>query len=130
MLVTIAAAALFIRFGPPALVHTFESWSHRPRGQRFYDFPSLSWPDFTWMMLAISLTTYACSILNNYALFKIDLFYVATLNSMSPIWALLLAVSFRHERPSWHAWAGSVLAVLGVVILVHFGNGEAGTRLS
>lgn len=93
----------------------------------FYQFPKLARADIGWLILAISLTTYLSSMLRNFALFQIDLFYVSTLGATSPIWALLIA-TVRRERTSPRAWVGSCGAVMGVMILVWSEGGVHAAR--
>ena len=88
-----------------------------PQRLRFYQFPVLNRRAIGLIVLAISLTTFLASLLNNFALFKIDLFFVAIFGSLSPIWALVIGLC-RGERATRRSWLGSVLAVAGVVALI------------
>lgn len=127
LLLVVLSASAFVRLAPRAAVHVFEvamGIQGVPLEQRFYHFPKLGLVNLGWMCLAILFTTYLCSILGTYALFRIDLFYVATLGATAPIWALLISTLMRRERASWQKWVGSVIAVLGVVFLVYFSDRE------
>ena len=70
-----------------------------------------------WIVLAILLTTYLASLFSNYALFEIDLLFVSTLGSLSPIWSLIIG-RCRGERATLHEWLGAFLSVVGVVVLI------------
>ena len=79
-----------------------------------------------WLVFAVFLTTFLASLLSNIALFKIDLFFVSTLGSLSPIWALLIGscpccrglVGGGREQATWRDWLGAILAIVGVVVLI------------
>ena len=70
-----------------------------------------------WLVFAVFLTTFSASLLSNFALFKIDLFFVSIFGSLSPIWALVIG-RCRGERATCPEWIGAFFAVLGVVILI------------
>ena len=92
---------------------------------QFYQWPVLDRRAIGWLVFAVFLTTFLASLLSNIALFKIDLFFVSTLGSLSPIWALLIG-SCRccrglvggREQATWRDWLGAVLAIVGVVVLI------------
>ena len=92
---------------------------------QFYEWPVLDRRAIGWLVFAVFLTTFLASLLSNIALFKIDLFFVSTLGSLSPIWALLIG-SCRccrglvggREQATWRDWLGAILAIVGVVVLI------------
>ena len=92
---------------------------------QFYQWPVLDRRAIVWLVFAVFLTTFLASLLSNIALFKIDLFFVSTLGSLSPIWALLIG-SCRccrglvggREQATWRDWLGAILAIVGVVVLI------------
>ena len=84
---------------------------------QFYQWPVLDRRAIGWLVFAVFLTTFLASLLSNIALFKIDLFFVSTLGSLSPIWALVIG-RCRGERATCPEWIGAFFAVLGVAILV------------
>jgi len=113
MLLSVGAASLFAHLRPDAIARS----SGTSQRLRFYQFPVLDRRAVGLLVLAISLTTYLASMLNNFALFQIDLFFVSTLGSLSPIWALVVG-RFRGERATLRSWLGSFLAVAGVALLI------------
>ena len=115
MLLSVGAASLFAHLRPNVIARAVVERS--PQRLRFYQFPVLDRRATGLLVLAISLTTYLASMLNNFALFQIDLFFVSTLGSLSPIWALVIGL-FRGERATLRSWLGSILAVAGVAVLI------------
>lgn len=121
MLLSVGAASLFAHLRPDVIARAGGTPITRaggtPQQLRFYQFPVLDRRAIGLIVLAISLTTFLASMLNNFALFQIDLFFVATLGSLSPIWALVIG-KCRGERATLRSWLGSVLAVAGVAVLI------------
>ena len=120
LLLSVGAASFFAYLRPDVVARAGGTPIARAGGtpQRFYQFPvTLGRRAIGLIVLAISLTTFLASMLNNFALFKIDLFFVSTLGSLAPIWALVFG-KCRGERATLRSWLGSVLAVAGVVVLI------------
>ena len=121
MLLSVGAASLFAYLRPDVIARAGGTPIARaggtPQRLRFYQFPVLNRRAIGLIVLAISLTTFLASLLNNFALFKIDLFFVSIFGSLSPIWALVIGLC-RGERATSRSWLGSVLAVAGVVALI------------
>ena len=118
MLLSVGAARLAAHLRPDAIARACGTPIARAGGApQFYQFPVLDRRAIRWLVVAVFLTTFSASLLSNIALFKIDLFFVSTLGSLSPIWALIIG-RCRGERATPREWLGAFLAVVGVVVLI------------
>ena len=68
--------------------------------------------------LAVSLVTFTCPSLKNFAMFQISLAATTTLTSIGPLYSIPLVVLTKGERVSWRSVAASFAAVGGVAMLV------------
>lgn len=125
MLLSVGAARLAAHLRPDAIARACGTPIARAGGApRFYQCPVLDCRAICWIVLAICLTTYLASMFSNYALLKIDLFFVSTLGSLSPVWALIIGSCrccrglVRAERATPRRWFGAFLAIFGVVVLI------------
>jgi drug/metabolite transporter (DMT)-like permease len=118
MLLSVGAARLAAHLRPDTIARACGTPIARAGGApQFYQWPVLDRRAMCWIVVAILLTTYLASLFSNYALFEIDLLFVSTLGSLSPIWSLIIG-RCRGERATLHEWLGAFLAVVGVVVLI------------
>ena len=132
MLLSVGAARLVAHLRPDAIARACgyvacgTPIARAGGAPQFYQWPVLDRRAIGWLVFAVFLTTFLASLLSNIALFKIDLFFVSTLGSLSPIWALLIGscpccrglVGGGREQATWRDWLGAVLAIVGVVVLI------------
>ena len=78
----------------------------------------------SWIKISVGVlfVTFCCPALSNYALFQIALALALTLNSITPLYALLLEwlIHGSKKKPTLKSTLGAVLAVAGVAILSIF----------
>ena len=118
MLLSVGSARLVAHLRPGAIAPACGTPIARAGGApQFYQWPVLDRRAIRWLVFAVFLTTFSASLLSNFALFKIDLFFVSIFGSLSPIWALVIG-RCRGERATCPEWIGAFVAVLGVVILI------------
>ena len=118
MLLSVGGARLVAHLRPGAIAPACGTPIARAGGApQFYQWPVLDRRAIRWLVFAVFLTTFSASLLSNFALFKIDLFFVSIFGSLSPIWALVIG-RCRGERATCPEWIGAFFAVLGVVILI------------
>jgi len=118
MLLSVGGARLVAHLRPGAIAPACGTPIARAGGApHFYQWPVLDRRAIRWLVFAVFLTTFSASLLSNFALFKIDLFFVSIFGSLSPIWALVIG-RCRGERATCPEWIGAFFAVLGVVILI------------
>ena len=123
MLLSVGAARLIAHLRPGAIARACgyvacgTPIARAGGAPQFYEWPVLDRRAIGWLVFAVFLTTFSASLLSNFALFKIDLFFVSIFGSLSPIWALVIG-RCRGERATCPEWIGAFFAVLGVVILI------------
>ncbi|UJW74517.1 DMT family transporter [Rhizobium sp. SL42] len=90
------------------------------RGRVVADFTRLGWPG-----LVICATSAACAVLFIGALYTTSVAHVAIIFATCPFVAAGLAFMVLGERPSRSALVASVVALIGVLVMI--GSGEEGT---
>lgn len=86
-------------------------WHGMPRGMGVRAWASVSF--------GVMLVTFLAVGLGNVALFRLPLGLFLTLQSLGPIYALPIALVVKREVASTRAWAGSIVAVVGVALFSH-----------
>ena len=93
---------------------------------RWARLPALGAEGYAWIVGATALATFACTALQNYAIFQINLATFSTLLSLTPIFALPCVWLLKGERVTARAVIGSIVAVAGIVPLYYFETGGEG----
>ena len=84
--------------------------------------PALGVKGYAWIVGATYLATFACTALQNYAIFQINLATFSTLLSLTPIFALPVVWFVKGERVTLRAVLGTIVAVCGIIPLYYFEN--------
>jgi drug/metabolite transporter (DMT)-like permease len=93
---------------------TSQIWYSLPRNMK-----RKSWLQVSMGVLFVTFFTPA---LSNYALFQIALALALTLGSVGPLYSLPLTWLLQHDRPTFRACAGGLLAVAGIIVLSFWGK--------
>ena len=90
-------------------------------GQELYGKPNWwhSMTKKTWALVScgVLFVTVLCPALSNWALFQLPLSVCLCLTSVSPLYAIPMAYFVKKEQITWRAVVGSILAIVGVVVL-------------
>jgi drug/metabolite transporter (DMT)-like permease len=73
----------------------------------------------SWLLVScgVLFVTVACPALSNWALFQLPLGICLCLTSIGPLFAIPMSLCLKKERVTLRAVVGSVVAIIGVVVL-------------